>query len=186
MHDLQSLKFKIILLYAVAVVAYKVEAFAAKNDQKLANADSLFALQKYTQSYQLYDSIYSAGFVSPSMLMKMAFIQEGLGDYTMALYYLNDYYTITSNELVLEKMENLAEKHSLMGYDYSDTDYFISVYHEYYDQLLIALIAVSCIFFWGNSIPKVQAPQKAHGKLRFLHDFRPNPARPNQFWNGIS
>lgn len=168
MHNLQSLKFKIILLTAIAVTSFKVDVVSAKNGQKLAAADSLFALQKYTQSYRLYDSIYSAGFVSPSMLMKMAFIQEGLGDYTMALYYLNDYYTITSNESVLEKMESLAEKHSLVGYDYSDSDYFISVYHEYYDQLLIALIAVSCIFLGGILYQKFRHRKKSVGNFVFF------------------
>jgi hypothetical protein len=52
------------------------------------------------------------------MLLKMAFVKEGLGDYSNALYYLNLYYLKTYDKKVLKKMENLAERyHKLEGYE---------------------------------------------------------------------
>ncbi len=58
--------------------------------------------------------------VSPAVLMKMAFIQESLGDYSEALYYLNEYFLLTSDEGAVQKMQQLSEQHSLRGYAYTD------------------------------------------------------------------
>ena len=115
----------------------------------LEEADSLFTKQKYTQSYQLYDSIFSAGLSSPQMLLKMAYIKEGLGDYTMALFHLNEYYVETSDERALQKMESLAEEYNLVGYNYGETEFVGSIYHEYYDQIVIVLVLLSIIFLGG-------------------------------------
>ena len=43
------------------------------------------------------------------MLLKMAYIQEGLEQYPEALYYLNLYYNQNPSKKVLAKMETLAE-----------------------------------------------------------------------------
>lgn len=82
------------------------------------------------------------------MLLKMAFIKEGLGDYTNALYFLNLYYLKTYNKRVLKKMENLAEQNKLSGYNYDDVEFFLNIYHKY--QLQIDLLVLSLIFvFFG-------------------------------------
>lgn len=131
---------------------------------KLNLADSLFTQQKYTQSYELYDSIYTLGKLrSPAMLLKMAYIREGLGDYTMALYYLYDYYIQTSDEFALEKMESLASAQNLIGYDYSDKEYFLSVYHEYYDQIILSLGSLSLIFIAGIGYQRFRLHQRPTG-----------------------
>ena len=66
--------------------------------ETLAIADSLFEARKYTESFKIYQEIHGQNQGSPSMLLKMAFIKEGLDDYPAALYYLNQYYLFTSNE----------------------------------------------------------------------------------------
>lgn len=110
-------------------------------------ADSLFQNKKYTESYSLYKSIFDQDQSSPSMLLKMAFIQEGLGDFGSALYYLNLYYLQTSNKQVLTKMEALAAKHQLKGYDYSDAEYFLTYYNKYQAQITIVLISMIIMLF---------------------------------------
>ena len=150
MQNMQSMVFKIMLILFISVATFSSPAKSQDFQQQMSKADSLFGQKKYTQSYILYDSIYHVGKLSsPSMLLKMAYIREGLGDYTMALYFLYDYYIQTSDELALEKMESLAGAKSLSGYEYSDKEYFLSVYHEYYEVLLMALGGISLLFLAG-------------------------------------
>jgi len=56
------------------------------------------------------------------MLLKMAFIQEGLGKVGPTLYYLKLYYLASDDEQALHKMEELAGKFKLNGYSFSDAD----------------------------------------------------------------
>jgi uncharacterized protein YgiM (DUF1202 family) len=65
----------------------------AAETRELVKADSLFEQKKYTESFDLYEQILDEEqLASPKMLLKMAFIKEGLGDYSRALYFLNVYY----------------------------------------------------------------------------------------------
>jgi uncharacterized protein YgiM (DUF1202 family) len=117
-------------------------------DSLLVKADSLFAQQRFTQSFLLYDSIYTAGKeASPSMLLKMAYIKEGLNDVTAAQYYLNEYYLITKNEQALQKMEDLAEANDLSGYQHNDITFFYSLYYENYNWLVLGVIFLCLLFF---------------------------------------
>ena len=61
------------------------------------------------------------------MLLKIAYIKEGLGDITSAQYYLNEYYLATSNEQALQKMEDLAEANDLKGYQHNDITFFFNI-----------------------------------------------------------
>lgn len=76
------------------------------------------------------------------MLLKMAYIQEGLGNIGKALYYLNLYYLASNDKEVLFKMEELAEKYDLDGYTASDKEHALSFYHDYYNYISIALAAI--------------------------------------------
>ena len=158
---MQSLSFKILILLIMCLSTAPVRVQAQDYKHILDQADSLFALKKYTQSYQLYDSIYSVGQLNSSqMLLKMAYIQEGLGDYTKAIFHLNDYYIQTSDDRALEKMQTLGSKHNLTGYDYSESDFFLSLYHQYYNQLLLFLSGISLVFLAGLFYQKFKLRQK--------------------------
>ena len=110
---------------------------------ELSKADSLFDQKKYTEAYQLYDGIFEQGYASPSMIVKMAFIKEGLGDYTQALYFLNLYFNQTSNRKALLKMREIAEKHNLIGYEYSDTKFITNFFYKNRYLILMALMSIS-------------------------------------------
>ena len=161
MSHMQSLSFKI-LIFVFACLSIGSTSVKSQDYRSLQNrADSLFTQKKYVQSYQLYDSIYSSGNLSSSqMLLKMAYIQEGLGNYTLALFHLNDYYNQTSDERALEKMQTLGAKHNLAGYDYSESDYVQSLYHQYYNKLVLVLSIVSIIFLAGIFYQKYKLKQK--------------------------
>ena len=138
----QTPPYKIALLISILIFGSHVLLFGQSVSQELEIADSLFAKKKYTQSFDIYTGIlenYESR--SPSMLLKMAFIREGLGDYSTALYYLSQYYLLTSNKQVLKKMEEVAKDHDLKGYTYTDADFFLTYYYKYLTQINIAILA---------------------------------------------
>jgi len=122
------------------------QEYNAQSTLKL--ADSLFALEKYTESLELYQQILDEEqLYTPGMLMKMAFIREGLGDYSEALYLLNYFYVKTSDKRALRKMEELARQHQLQGYQFNDLEFFRTIYKRYHLQLIAALAALSLFMF---------------------------------------
>ncbi len=116
---------------------------AAASDT-LAVADSLFLQKKYTESFEIYKSLLEEQRVfTPAMLLKMAYIKEGLGGYSDALYYLNLYYLHTADKKVLMKMEELAKKKELSGYDYNDFEFAQTIFYKYFTHITGALLAVA-------------------------------------------
>lgn len=139
---------KLFYLFLLLFVSSSFSAFCNSPKEKLILADSLFAQKKYTQSFDLYEDIQNSDQkATPAMLLKMAFIKEGLGDYTNALYYLNLYYLKTNQKRVLKKMENLAEQHKLSGYNYDDVEFFLNIYHQYHLQIDFLIIGLVFMFF---------------------------------------
>lgn len=105
----------------------------------LKQADSLFFAKKYTEAYAQYEEILASDKATPSMLLKMAFIQEGLENHVNAMYHLNLYYNITANKKVLSKMRDLADEYVLEGYEYSDLEFFQNLIYKNKSLLLISL-----------------------------------------------
>jgi hypothetical protein len=139
---------KLFFLFLVCFISSSFSGFCNSPKEKLMLADSLFGQKKYTQSFELYEDIQNADHKATSaMLLKMAFIKEGLGDYTNALYYLNLYYLQTYEKRVLKKMENLAEQHKLSGYNYDDVEFFLNLYHQYHLQIDFLIIGFVFMFF---------------------------------------
>ena len=92
---------------------------AQSHTAELKKADSLFQAKQYTQSFELYTSVLKEKQYSPAMLLKMAYIQEGLGHTSMSLYYLHLYYLASHDDQALTKMEEIASKNGLEGYQSS-------------------------------------------------------------------
>jgi len=110
---------------------------------RLQQADSLYEKKRYTQSLEHYQTILNQHEYSPAMLLKMAFIEEGLNRIGQALYYLNLYYLASNDKFVLEKMEELAAKYNLSGYENSETDQLLSFYLDYHLHLSITLMVIA-------------------------------------------
>lgn len=139
---------KLLIHILFLVLLFTPKSFAQGPFVQLHRADSLFESKKYIESFEIYHQILdSSDQYSPRMLLRMAFIKEGLGDYTSALYYLNLFYFYNPDKEVLKKMEEIGLKYKLTGYNYTDLDYFISIYNEYYNYILISLIAFSLAYF---------------------------------------
>jgi len=153
---------KIILIF-ILITGCTFSVYSQYNNTALMQADSLFTIQKFTQSFQLYDSIYHLKKATPSMLLKMAYIKEGLGDFTFAQYYLNEYYLASNNDQALTKMENIAKEKDLKGYETNDLNFILSLYYKNFQWLTISvfLIAVVLLIFFiiqlrkFNQVPPV-------------------------------
>ncbi|MCP4456625.1 MAG: SH3 domain-containing protein [Cytophagales bacterium] len=115
----------------------------AQSNEQLADADSLFMNQKYTEAFSVYSELFTSGEVTQAMLLKMAFIKEGLGDTQQALLYLDQYYTLTADKSVLLKMQELADENQLNGYKVEDKDFFLNFINLYLLELQVALLAIS-------------------------------------------
>ncbi|HEY9046705.1 MAG TPA: SH3 domain-containing protein [Ohtaekwangia sp.] len=120
-----------------------IMASAQVSTHRLSEADSLFKAKRYTQSLEQYRIIFQQKQFSPAMLLKMAYIEEGLQRTGDALYYLNLYYNVTNDKTVLEKMEELANKHNLQGYEQTDAGRFLSFYNDYHLPVGVGLMALA-------------------------------------------
>ena len=110
MNKIQSgnLVFGISIFISLLIVS--TNGFGSGSEQQLIHADSLFEANKYTESFEVYNTVLEQGDYTPGMLLKMAFIKEGLGDVSGAMYFLNQYYNLTSNKKVLAKLEEIARR----------------------------------------------------------------------------
>ncbi len=112
----------------------------------LQTADSLYAAKQYTQAFERYDVLFAGGRYSPAMLLKMAHIQEGLGHLGQALYYINLYFLATNDTAALRKMEELAEKNNLEGYQNNESKKLKALLNEYNTTITLFLV-VTCLIF---------------------------------------
>lgn len=142
----QSIFSKFILFLTLLFISHSLPAQELDVDKALVQADSLFAEGKYTESLEVYERLLEEGNeASPRMLMKMAYIQEGLGNYSDALLYLNKYYLLTSNKQARHQMQDIAEEYDLQGYQVTDFDFFKGIINRNY--LLSNLIVFAIVFF---------------------------------------
>lgn len=118
-----------------------IAAFGAEIDQ-LNEADSLFISQQYTQALAIYEDLYAEGNASPAMLLKMAFIKDGSGDFSEALFFLDKYYRSSADRTAVGKIEELAKANDLNGYRYNDADYFYALIDKYKLLLMLAFLSL--------------------------------------------
>lgn len=137
---MQNRILKFTILFAILVTGG--EGNAQVSSFRLQEADSLFENKRYTQAFEQYQAILDNKEYSPAMLLKMAYIQEGLNQPGNALYYLNLYHLISNDKAVIQKMEELAQKHNLDGYKSTDLDRVLLIYKDYRGQITLGLGAI--------------------------------------------
>jgi hypothetical protein len=134
------------LLIGVCLSIYIVPA-RAQGKFSLKTADSLFKTKQYTQSFDLYHSLFQQKKYSPAMLLKMAYIQEGLGHISQSLYYMNLYYQTTHDEEVLTKIEEVANHYGLDGYTTTPTAKLLAFLEEHFERIAAGLISIIILLF---------------------------------------
>ena len=135
------------ILFIVAFLFTYFFSQAQPSKQITTAADSLFQARQYSQSFELYKAILDQDYYSPSILLKMAYIQEGLGHLGRSLYYLNLYYIATNDKQALYKMEEVAEKNKLEGYTSTEASRLFNVLKENYTRITTILGALIIFLF---------------------------------------
>jgi len=148
MGRMQNLWGKFLTTVNLLLAILPLSAQTSDPEATLQLADSLYAQEKYTESLELYEILLKEDqLYTPGMLMKMAFIKEGLGEYSEALYLLNLFYAKTSDKRALRKMEELARQHHLYGYKFDDLEFFRTTYKRYHLHIIGVLAAFSLFIF---------------------------------------
>jgi len=110
----------------------------------LAEADSLFKLKQFTQSFEIYNRLFHQKKYSPAMLLKMAYIQDGLGHLSQSLFFLNLYYQASHDEQALAKIKEVAAKNKLEGYTPSESTTALAFLKENYFPIAGIIISIVC------------------------------------------
>ncbi len=118
------------------------------SEERLEIADSLFVQQKYTEAFEEYHSVFNDGGYTPSMLLKMAFIQDGLENYADALFFLDLYYQQTADKTAVVKIEEISQENNLNGFGYNDMHFFKALLNRYYS--LVQLFFILMLFVIGG------------------------------------
>ncbi|MAR65494.1 MAG: hypothetical protein CMB83_06200 [Flammeovirgaceae bacterium] len=130
-------------------------------------ADSLFYQNNYLESKKIYDSIfYTKNQFSNSMILKMSAIEERIGNYEKAIFYLELFQKHEDKDQVNKKINDIVLKENLSGYDEDEKKIFKQFYEKYNWYLLVSLLLFSCIIFIVNSIKFYQKR-----KINFLIPF---------------
>jgi len=138
----------IIVLLAINLQLYSQSVFGSAKPE-LNPADSLFQAKQYTQALKFYDQLFDNGLYSPSMLLRMGYIQEGLGHLGESLFFLNSYFGTTFDNQALNKMEEIAKKNQLEGYKFDEEAKFFYWIQKHYftiSYFLCAGILLTFIF----------------------------------------
>jgi len=143
----QSLVPKIFLITALfSCLVFNTNANSLKNTN-ITKGDSLFNKKDYQAAITCYKTAFEENNAfSQQMLSRMAMIEEASDHYVMALYYLNTMYSYYPDSRVIQKMEDLGNKYHLSGYNYTDLEYIISIYKEYYYYIIFSLSALGIPF----------------------------------------
>jgi tetratricopeptide (TPR) repeat protein len=135
----------------IVAILISFSSYSQEFSYRLKMADSLYVKKQYTQSLELYQQIFDAHTYSAAMLLKMAFIEEALGQNAKALYYINLYYDITHDQTALHKMDDMAARYNLSGYELSQTDHTLAIINENRTAITTALSGL-CILLVGLMI----------------------------------
>jgi hypothetical protein len=147
MKNMQRGYLKIVAATTILFYFLPIPAFSQTTSFRLKTADSLFNQKQYTQSFDHYEEMVKQKQYTPAMLLKMAFIKEGLSQVGQAMYYLNLYFIATHDQTALDKMNELATKFNLHGYETSETDHIEILYRDNHLPITAALVALMIFLF---------------------------------------
>ncbi|RAW02620.1 tetratricopeptide repeat protein [Pseudochryseolinea flava] len=143
---MQRVILKILYTFFFSAIIFSSALNAQDSSFRLQQADSLFKTKQYTQALDLYKTMFEQNKYTPAMLLKMAYIEEGLAETGQALYHLNLYYNVSHDPSALDKMQELASKYGLQGYDVEQS-ILLSYFHEYHRYVSLALAALVFLLF---------------------------------------
>ncbi|SNS56472.1 hypothetical protein SAMN06295967_112125 [Belliella buryatensis] len=163
---------KFIIFLSVILQSFNCQA----NTSSLKKADSLFISKNYQEAMGIYESLLlEEDSYSPAMLLKMAFVAEGRGDYAKASFYLAKYYDINPNPRVITKIKTLTDQSNLIGYELSDWDRFFKFASDLQQEItaifsLMVLISIILLLIFKEKAtqPKYYLPALFFILLAFM------------------
>lgn len=155
------MRFFLFLISFYALIFSQISLANSSLEDEIGRADEFFDSKQYIDAFNIYEDLLEDKKVySSKMLLRMAFIQEGQGNYASALYFLSLQYRLTADRGTLNKMSKIAEDHNLLGYQYSDKEYLISLFNKTSTAIgvgVIMLLAICVVLMYmrrkeGHSI----------------------------------
>lgn len=121
----------------------------ALENKTIKKADALYEKKDFDQALKLYaHALDSEKVFSRHTLARMAQIEESSENIIRSLYYLSTLYYYYSDTRVIRKMEIMGDRYKLKGYSYSELEYFVSLYKEYYHWIIFSLIGLGVPFIF--------------------------------------
>ncbi len=159
---------KIFIFFLVFFITISFSNTSSAKNSPLVQADSLFRVNQRTEAIAAYRSILDNGSFSPALFLKLAYMQETSGDISGALVTLNTLYKINPDPDIHLKMEELALINNLSGYQYTDSQYFNTLYQKYYYYILLSALIVSGFYFAHLNLKKVKGNNLGMRPLLFI------------------
>ncbi|WP_317130677.1 SH3 domain-containing protein [Echinicola soli] len=135
----------------------------------------MFNAKSYQEAYSHYtDLLQNEEAYSPAMLLKMAYITEGMGNYEDASLYLSKYYDHNPSQKVISKIKSLTDQPDLKGYTISDRAQFFKFLTDYQQPItgtfaLLLVISLILVFVKHKTRqPKYMIPSAIIIILAFL------------------
>jgi hypothetical protein len=159
---MQNSVLKFLTTFLVIILISATTSRGQSQQHFLLRADSLFQQKRYTQSFEIYNSLFQQQHYTPAMLLKMAYIQEGLNHISQSAYYLNLYYLATRDEAALTKLDELATKFRLEGYAADEFDRAYLFYDQYKNLITIALFSAAVFLITFCAIQRLRFHTKPY------------------------
>lgn len=114
----------------------------------LAKADSLFANQRFSDARTLYSTaFFEEKKTSQSALLKLAFLEEGLQNPVLTLFFLHQYYLFNPDSRLKNRIEDLASQNKFSGFSIDEADYGYFLYRVYGRWFELSLFGISVLIF---------------------------------------
>jgi hypothetical protein len=108
-------------------------------------ADSLFSVGELSEAEKLYEKYKTDSHlpISNSIVLKLAMISEKNDDFAKALYYLTVLYNREPQRLTLNKINEIAISHHLLGYNEDDLSFIFFLFRKYSLYFFLFLLTVA-------------------------------------------
>ena len=161
----------LVKLWIIFVFFFRVGSVTAQHQSNtyLATADSFFNEGHFEAAQELYLKEWEQNKrYSPQMLLKMGYIEEQAGHIPLSMFYYNQYFDLTHNTQIIPKIQELSEQYHLKGYEFSDFEYFVSLYRRYYYQIIFTIILLGLPYFIYLVVRAVQKKKWGSRPIGFL------------------
>ncbi|KPM49604.1 tetratricopeptide repeat protein [Jiulongibacter sediminis] len=140
---MQNLKYIFICLFFTLFVQITDSQGQSHFAQK---ADSLFSEKKYQEAANLYTDLIKKHDINKGLAyLKLAYIHENQGEFSLAIYYLNEYHKLHPDEKVFDKINQMAAENGFQGYGQSDLNFFSLIVQK--NTVWVLLIATLIITY---------------------------------------